>query len=54
MILKTFVTEKILLDNRVVGTLLLFFLAFILTILFTKVIKKIQQLTKYRMEVVNG
>ena len=51
MILKTFVTEKILLDNRVVGTLLLFVCAFILTIILTKIINKIK---KYRMEIVDG
>ena len=51
MILKTFVTEKILLDNRIIGTLLLFVCAFILTTIFTKVINEMK---KYRMEVVNG
>lgn len=54
MILKTFVTEKILLDNRLVGTLLLFICAFLLTILFTKIILKFQKMKKYRMEVANG
>lgn len=54
MILKTFVTEKILLNNRVVGTLLLFICAFILTILFTKIINQIQKIKKYKMETANG
>ncbi len=54
MILKTFVTEKILLNNRVVGTLLLFICAFILTILFTKILNQIQKIKKYKMEAANG
>ena len=54
MILKTFVTEKILLDNRVVGTLLLFLCAFLLTIIFTKIINRINEYKKYKLEVING
>lgn len=54
MILKTFVTEKILLNNRVVGTLLLFICAFILTIIFTKVINRVQKIAKYKESVANG
>lgn len=54
MILKTFVTEKILLDNRIVGTLLLFLCAFILTIVVTRIINKVQSYKKYKMEVIHG
>lgn len=54
MILKTFVTEKILLDNRVVGTLLLFLCAFLLTIIFTKIINRINEYKNYKLEVING
>lgn len=54
MILKTFVTEKILLDNRVVGTLLLFLCVFLLTILFTKIINRINEYKNYKLEVING
>ena len=54
MILKTFITEKILLNNEFLGTIILFSLACILTILFTKIIKKITKLIKYRMEVRYG
>lgn len=54
MILKTFITEKILLNNRVVGTLLLFICAFILTILFTKLIKQLKKVKRYRLEEANG
>lgn len=54
MILKTFVTEKILLNNQVVGTLLLFICAFILTIIFTKVINRVQKISKYKESVANG
>lgn len=54
MILKTFITEKILLDNRVVGTLLLFVCACILTTIFTKLIKQIKKIKQYRLEEVNG
>ena len=54
MILKTFVTKKILLDNRIVGTLLLFLCAFILTIVVTRIINKVQSYKKYKMEVIHG
>ena len=54
MILKTFVTEKILLDNRIVGTLLLFLCAFILTIVVTRIINKVQSYKKYKLEVIHG
>ena len=54
MILKTFITEKILLNNEVLGTIILFSLACILTVLFTKIIKKITTIIKYRMEVRYG
>lgn len=54
MILKTFVTEKILLDNRIVGTLLLFLCAFIITIVVTRIINKVQSYKKYKMEVIHG
>ena len=54
MILKTFVTEKILLNNRIVGTLLLFLCAFILTIVVTRIINKVQSYKKYKMEVIHG
>ena len=54
MILKTFITEKILLNNEFLGTIILFSLACILTILFTKIIKKITTIIKYRMEVRYG
>ena len=54
MILKTFITEKFLLNNEVLGTIILFSLACILTVLFTKIIKKITKLIKYRMEVRYG
>lgn len=54
MILKTFVTEKILLNNRVVGTLLLFICAFILTIIFTKIMNQIKKIKRYKMEATNG
>lgn len=53
MILKTFITEKILLNNQVVGTLLLFISALILTILFTKTINNIKYVAKHKWEVVN-
>ena len=54
MILKTFITEKILLNNEFLGTIILFSLACILTVLFTKIIKKITTIIKYRMEVRYG
>ena len=54
MILKTFVTEKILLDNTIVGTLLLFLCAFILTIIVTRIINKVKNYKKYKLEVIHG
>ena len=54
MILKTFITEKFLLNNEVLGTAILFFLACILTIIFTKIIKKLTKLIKYKLEVRYG
>ena len=51
MILKTFVTEKILLNNEVTGTILLFSIALLLTILSTKFIKTL--ISKYRMEIIH-
>ncbi len=54
MILKTFITEKILLDNRILGTLLLFICACILTFLGTKAIKEFKKLKNYKLEVING
>lgn len=54
MILKTFVTEKILLNNEVIGTLILFICAFILTIVFTKIIHKFQKIKKDGLEVIYG
>lgn len=54
MILKTFITNQILLDNRIVGTLLLFICAFLLTILLAKVINKIKKIQGYRYGMVDG
>lgn len=50
IILKTFITEEFLLNNEVIGTVILFSLACILTVLFTKIIKKITNIIKYKME----
>lgn len=54
MILKTFVTEKVLLNNEVVGTIILFICALILTILFTKLIYSMTKIKNYKWEVLNG
>ena len=51
MILKTFITEKFLLNNEVLETIILFSPACILTVLFTKINKKITTIIKYKMEV---
>ncbi len=50
MILKTFVTEKFLLNNEILGTIILFMIALLLTILITKIITKINKLLKYKLE----
>ncbi len=54
MILKTFITEKILFNNKVIGTLFLFICAIIMTIILTKMIKEIKKGKIYRLEEVNG
>ncbi len=52
-ILKTFITEKILLNNHVVGTLLLFVISLILTVIITKLIKEIAKFAKVTREVIH-
>lgn len=54
MILKTFISQKILLNNEVIGTLILLITTIILTIIITEIIKKLKEIKYNHMEVIHG